>query len=91
MSICPPIPLLERLAVSPIEAAGLLSVSKRTVARLLAAGKIKAAKLSSRVLVDVASLKAFLADQPTNTDAPVIKRPRSRRGRFAHVKGMGAR
>jgi excisionase family DNA binding protein len=91
MSICPPIPLLERLAVSPIEAAGLLSISKRTVARLLAAGKIKAAKLSSRVLVDVASLKALLADQPTNTDAPVTKRPRSRRGRFAHVKGMAAR
>jgi excisionase family DNA binding protein len=50
-----------------------------TVARLLAAGKIKAAKLGSRVLVDVASLKAFLAGQPTNTDAPVIKRARSPR------------
>jgi excisionase family DNA binding protein len=89
LAVCPAIPLLERLAVSPIEAAGLLSVSKRTVARLLDAGKIKAAKLGSRVLVDVASLKAFLADQPTNTDAPVIKRPRSPRGRFAHVKQRG--
>ena len=83
MSICPPIPLLERLAVSPIEAAGLLSISKRTVARLLAAGKIKAAKLSSRVLVDVASLKALLADQPTNTDAP-------RRGPIGHVNPQAA-
>jgi excisionase family DNA binding protein len=93
MSICPPIPfqnpasqIQKRLAVSPIEATGLLSVSKRTVTRLLAAGKIKAAKLGSRVLVDVASMKAMLADQPTNTDAPVIKRLRSPRGRFAHVK-----
>jgi excisionase family DNA binding protein len=88
-AICPPIPLLERLAVSPIEAAGLLSVSKRTVARLLASGKIKAAKLGSRVLVDVPSLKALLADQPTNTDAAVIKRPRSSRGRFTHVRRKG--
>jgi hypothetical protein len=29
MSICPPIPLLDRLAVSPVEAAGLLSETKR--------------------------------------------------------------
>jgi hypothetical protein len=33
------------------------------------------AKLGSPVLVDVASLKTFLADQPTNTDAPVIATP----------------
>jgi hypothetical protein len=54
-------------------------VIKRTVARLLAAG-------SSRVLVDVASLKALLADQPTNADAPVVERLRSSRGRFTHVR-----
>jgi excisionase family DNA binding protein len=56
--------------VSPIESARLLFVSKRTVARLLAGGKIKAAKLGSSVFVNVGLLKAFLADQPTNTDAP---------------------
>ena len=90
-AICPPIPLLERLAVSPFEAAGLLSVSKRTVARLLAGGKLKACKLGSRVLVDVASLKAFLSDQPMNTDAPVIKRPRNPHGCFARVRRKAAR
>jgi hypothetical protein len=31
----------------------------------------------------------MLADQPTNTDAPVIKRPRNPRGRFAHVRRKG--
>jgi hypothetical protein len=61
--------------VSPVEAA---------------AGKVKATKLGSRVLVDVASLKAFVADQPANTDAPVIKRPRSPCGRFARVKRKAA-
>jgi excisionase family DNA binding protein len=76
--------------VSPVEAAGLLSVSTRTVARLLSTGKVKATKLGSRVLVDVASLKALLANLPANTDAPVIKRPRSPRGRFAHVKRKAA-
>jgi excisionase family DNA binding protein len=65
------------------QAAGLLSVSKRTVARLLDAGKIKAAKLGSRVLVDVPSLKAFLAAQPSNTES-LPRGSADERGRAGH-------
>ena len=53
--------------------------------------KVKATKLGSRVLVDVASLKAFLADQPSNMDALAIKRDRNPRGRFARVKRKAGR
>jgi hypothetical protein len=60
------------------------------VARLLAAGKVKASRIGSRILVDVASLKGLLADQPAKA-APAIKRDRSPRGRFARVKRKAAR
>jgi len=61
-AICPPIPLLDRLAVSSAVAAGLLSLSPRTLKRLLSAGKLWACRVGGRVLVDVASLKGLLAD-----------------------------
>ncbi len=52
-------PALEPLAVSPREAAHFLSISKRTVSRLIRSRKIAARKLGIRTLVDVASLKTF--------------------------------
>jgi hypothetical protein len=48
---------LQPLALSPVAAAQFLSISKRSLSRLVAAGKIVARKDGSRTLVDVASLK----------------------------------
>ena len=41
-----------------------LSISKRTLSRLIAAGKIVARKEGSRTLVDVESLKAYYGRLP---------------------------
>jgi excisionase family DNA binding protein len=59
---------LEPLALSPRDAAAHLSISKRTLSRLIAAGKIAARKDGVRTLVDVASLKAYYAALPLKTD-----------------------
>ena len=76
---------LEPLALSPREAAAYLSVSKRTLSRLIRAKKIAARKHGPRTLVDVASLKSFYDSLPLKTDhAPLVfgerahVRPRSR-------------
>jgi excisionase family DNA binding protein len=50
---------LEPIALSPREAAQFLSISKRTLSRLIARRKIVARKDGVRTLVDVASLKAY--------------------------------
>jgi excisionase family DNA binding protein len=71
---------LEPLALSPREAAQFLSVSKRTLSRLIRSKKIAARKAGPRTLVDVASLKAYYETLPLKTDhAPVVF------GRRAHV------
>jgi excisionase family DNA binding protein len=73
-------PVIEPLALSPRDAADCLSVSKRTVSNLIAAGKIEARKNGTRTLVDVASLKTYYANLPLKTDhAPLVF------GRRAHV------
>ncbi len=73
-------PAIEPLALSPRDAADCLSVSKRTVSNLIAAGKIEARKNGTRTLVDVASLKTYYANLPLKTDhAPLVF------GRRAHV------
>ena len=73
-------PAIEPLALSPRDAADCLSVSKRTVSNLIAAGKIEARKNGTRTLVDVASLKTYYASLPLKTDhAPLVF------GRGAHV------
>ena len=73
-------PAIEPLALSPRDAADCLSVSKRTVSNLIAAGKIEARKNGTRTLVDVASLKTYYASLPLKTDhAPLVF------GRRAHV------
>ena len=73
-------PAIEPLALSPRDAADCLSVSKRTVSNLIAAGKIEARKNGTRTLVDVASLKTYYANLPLKADhAPLVF------GRRAHV------
>ena len=73
-------PAIEPLALSPRDAADCLSVSKRSVSNLIAAGKIKARKNGTRTLVDVASLKTYYASLPLKADhAPLVF------GRRAHV------
>jgi hypothetical protein len=52
---------LEPLALSPRDAAAFLSISKRSLSRLIRAGKIEARKHGPRTLVDVPSLKAYYA------------------------------
>lgn len=56
---------LEPLALAPRDAAHFLSISKRSLSRLIAGGKIIARKGGARTLVDVASLKAYYAGLPT--------------------------
>jgi excisionase family DNA binding protein len=73
-------PAIEPFALSPRDAADYLSVSKRTVSNLIAAGKIKARKSGTRTLVDVASLKTYYASLPLKADhSPLVF------GRRAHV------
>ena len=71
---------LEPLALAPEAAARYLAISKRSLSRLIADGKIVARKQGPRTLVDVASLKAFYASLAKKTDhAPIVF------GRHAHV------
>jgi excisionase family DNA binding protein len=59
---------LEPIALSPRDAAQFLSISKRTLSRLIARRKIVARKDGVRTLVDVASLKAYYEVLPLKTD-----------------------
>jgi excisionase family DNA binding protein len=61
-------PAIEPLALSPRDAAAYLSVSKRTISRLVRARKITVRKAGLRTLVDVASLKAYYTALPLKTD-----------------------
>jgi excisionase family DNA binding protein len=61
------------LAVSPREAASILSISKRSVSRLIRARKLVAFKHGKRTLVDVESVKSFYASLPEIGDrAPIV-------------------
>jgi excisionase family DNA binding protein len=60
---------LEPLALAPREAARFLSISKRSISRLIADGKIIARKVGARTLVDVASLKAYYDCLPVKHQA----------------------
>ena len=71
---------LEPLALSPRDAAAFLSISKRSLSRLIAGKKIAARKHGPRTLVDVGSLKTYYQSLPLKTDhAPIVF------GRRAHV------
>ena len=52
------------LSVSPEDAARFLSVHRRTVDRLIADGILKARKAGRRVLVDMASIRAYYESLP---------------------------
>jgi len=73
---------MEPLALSPRDAAAYISVSKRTLTRLIAAKKISARKSDGRTLVDVASLKTYYESLPKITrPAPLycaIPKPKTR-------------
>ena len=82
---------VEPLALSPREAAAFLSVSKRTLTRLITDRKIEARKSGPRTLVDMASLKAYYARLPKITRrAPLYcliarkARPEAKRRRKVH-------
>ena len=57
-----------QLAYSPNEAAGLLSVSKAHVHRLIEAGKLRAVKLGRRLVIPAAELERLLSEQTSGTD-----------------------
>jgi excisionase family DNA binding protein len=64
---------LEPIALSPRDAAQFLSISKRTLSRLIARRKIAARKDGVRTLVDVASLKAYYEALPLKADhTPIV-------------------
>jgi hypothetical protein len=64
------------LALSPRDAAAFLSISKRSLSRLIAARKDR-----PRTLVDVASIKAYYETLPLKTDPASImfKRRKARK------------
>jgi hypothetical protein len=64
---------IEPIALAPRDAARFLSISKRSLSRLIGAGKILARKEGPRTLVDVASLKAFYAALPAKNSAALQK------------------
>jgi excisionase family DNA binding protein len=75
---------MEPLALSPREAAAFLSVSKRSLSRLIARKKVEARKDGPRTLVDVASLRAYYATLPKITKpSPLLctikARPKAKR------------
>jgi hypothetical protein len=69
---------LQPLALAPIAAARFLSLSKRSLSRLIADGKIIARKDGARTLVDVESLKAYYANLPVRPECapplPMLRR-----------------
>jgi excisionase family DNA binding protein len=52
------------LALSPADAARFLSLSKKTVHRLIAGGKLVAKKAGPRTLVTTESLQAYFENLP---------------------------
>ena len=56
------------LDLAPREAAAFFSISKRSLSRLIRAGRIEARKAGPRTLVDVASLRAYYDLLPKKAD-----------------------
>ena len=55
---------LQPLALAPAAAAAFLSISKRSLSRLVAAGKVTARKAGPRTLIDTASLRSYFESLP---------------------------
>lgn len=60
-----PVPLADRVAWSVADAAKALGVSSRLITRLIAEGKIPAAKLGRRTLLDPTAVRAAVFGPPT--------------------------
>jgi len=81
---------LEPLALSPAAASRHLSISERTLSRLIRTGKIEVCKAGPRPLVDVASIKAHHAGLPKKIGhAPIVRQLRAHallcaRAQFRH-------
>ncbi len=72
--------LLEPLALSPREAATMLSISRRSISRLIRARKLIAREYGARTLVDVESVKAFYASLPIKQiSSPIVFGRRAKR------------
>jgi excisionase family DNA binding protein len=68
------IPVLERLAVTPTQAAELLGVCRRTIHNLIHERKLKARKAGHRTtLIEVASLRGYFDGLPERGSAPIRK------------------
>jgi excisionase family DNA binding protein len=66
---------IEPFAMSPDDAAALLSVNKRTVYRLITGKKLIARKSGSRTLVDYQSVKAHYNSLPLISGASIPNAP----------------
>ena len=67
---------IEPFAMSPDDAATLLSVNKRTIYRLVAEKKLIARKEGSRTLVDYQSVKKHYESLPLLSGASIPNAPR---------------
>ena len=83
---------LSPLALPPAGAAAFLSISKRSLSRLIADGKIAARKDGPRTLVDVGSLRAYYASLPLKAGAEPLpcsttasRRARAGEGRMSDI------
>jgi excisionase family DNA binding protein len=63
---------IEPIALSPAKAAAYLSLSKRSITELIAAGRIVARKHGTRTLVETQSLRDFLASLPRKIEREPI-------------------
>ncbi|MGD9816385.1 MAG: helix-turn-helix domain-containing protein [Hyphomonadaceae bacterium] len=66
----PPEVPAEKLAFTLKEAATALGVSKSTLYKALADGKLSAIKLGNRTLIPAEALKAWIASMPTRRGQP---------------------
>jgi excisionase family DNA binding protein len=66
---------VQPLALSPDDAATLLSVNKRTIYRLIAEKKLIARKSGSRTLVDYQTVKAHYDSLPLISGAAIPNAP----------------
>lgn len=88
------IPWREKLALKPAEVAAILSVSRRTVYRLIAAGGLKSQKIGRAVVVPTEDLIRFMtgAELPpalTPRAASVLERFRDRADRDSRRSDRG--
>lgn len=65
---------MEKLCVKVDEAAKMLSIGRTAMYELLAGKQIRSIKIGSSRVVEVDSIKAYIANRATDDDLIVIKR-----------------